>query len=117
MGHVHMADSVAAHRQRLRVPSVPPIDADAAVALGTRMKELRQAAGLTQEKLAHRAGISRNHVQLIEKGLSDRSNPSPWNPHLSTLVALCEALGVSVTQVVDVFDAPPHGTHVEYDAG
>jgi transcriptional regulator with XRE-family HTH domain len=42
--------------------------ADAAV--GERLKALRQAAGLTQEDLATRVGVSYQMVQKIEKGAS-----------------------------------------------
>lgn len=63
--------------------------------------------GLSQEAVAHRAGISRNHLQVIEQGLSDRVNQSPWNPHLSVLVRLCDALEVDLVHVLrDVFAAP-----------
>lgn len=96
------------------MPSAPPLDADLAAALGRRLRALREAAGKSQEAVAHDAGISRNHMQVIEMGLSDRSRPTPWNPHLSTLVALCAALDVSVTDVIrDVF-GEPGGVTVEY---
>lgn len=71
-------------------------------ALGAYLREARLTAGLSQEAVAYRAGISRNQVQLIEAGLSSRADGGkPWNPHLSTLVAMCAALDVPVGPLVD----------------
>lgn len=50
---------------------------------------------MTQEQLAERAGISRNQLQNIESGWSDRAKRTPANPRLNTIVALCAALGVA----------------------
>jgi transcriptional regulator with XRE-family HTH domain len=84
------------------VPSLPPIDPAMSVALGGYLRDARVRAGLSQEAVAHRAGISRNQVQLIEAGLSSRADGGkPWNPHLSTLVAVCAALDVPVGPLVD----------------
>jgi transcriptional regulator with XRE-family HTH domain len=60
--------------------------------LGAQIRELREARNLTQEKLADAIGVTRNHVQLMESGLSDRAKNSPANPRLSTLLALSNAL-------------------------
>ncbi len=69
---------------------------------------------MTQEQAAHAAGISRNHLQVIELGLSDRASKKPFNPHLSVLLNLCSALDVELVRVVvDVFGPPP-GITVEY---
>lgn len=97
-----------------------PIDplprAHHAAELGRRLRELRVNLDLSQEEVAHRAGISRNQYQLIERGLSNRESATPANPRLSTLVALCDALDTSVTDlVVDIF-GPPHGLRVEVSA-
>lgn len=51
---------------------------------GYHLRELRQAAGLTQEELANDADIPINQVGRIERG--------EINPTLSTLYALSEAL-------------------------
>lgn len=72
---------------------------------------------MSQETVAQAAGISRNHLQVIEMGLSDRTSKKPWNPHLSVLIALCDALGVGVAAVIDVIDAPSDELTVEYDPG
>lgn len=52
-----------------------------------RLKELRVAAGLTQEGLAERAKMSKAGIADLEQG---RREPS-W----ATVVALAEALGVT----------------------
>ena len=70
------------------------------LALGRRLIDLRESRGLTQEVVAEAAGISRNHYQLLEQGLSNRETRRPANPRLATLVALGEALGVSVPELI-----------------
>jgi transcriptional regulator with XRE-family HTH domain len=67
---------------------------------GRQLAELRQARGLTQETVAQAAGISRNHYQLLEYGLSQRGSRKPANPRLSTLIALSEVLGTTVPELV-----------------
>lgn len=70
---------------------------------------------MTQEQVAHAAGISRNHLQVIESGLSDRASRKPFNPHLSVLLNLCNAVGIQLADVViDVFP-PPSGAALEYE--
>jgi transcriptional regulator with XRE-family HTH domain len=51
-----------------------------------RLRELREAAGLTQGELAERAGLTRVGVAQLEVG---RRKPA-WE----TVLALCDALGV-----------------------
>ena len=59
------------------------------------LRRLRLDAGLTQEALAYAAGISRNHVQLLERGVGGGANP-----RLSTLYALADALGCKVIDLL-----------------
>lgn len=68
--------------------------------LGTRIAYLRVQKSLSQEALAQQVGISTNHLQLLESGLSDRTKRSPANPRLSTLVALSDALGVPLPELL-----------------
>lgn len=72
------------------------LSADASAAFGRRVRELRDGQGLTQEQLAERAGITRNHLQLVELGVVNRRTREPMNPRLGTLVGLARALGVRV---------------------
>jgi predicted ATPase/DNA-binding XRE family transcriptional regulator len=53
-----------------------------------RLRRLREAAGLTQEELAERAGLSSKAVGLLERG--ERTRPYPH-----TVTALSEALDLS----------------------
>ena len=71
-----------------------------ALALALRLREKREAVGLTQEVAAERAGLSRNHYQLLEAGLSDRSRNTPANPRLSTLLLLAEVFKCDVSDLV-----------------
>src|SRR4051812_41532812 len=51
-----------------------------------RLRELREAAGLTQQQLAERAGMAWRTITHLEGG--DRK------PSWETVLALCQALGV-----------------------
>lgn len=55
---------------------------------GIRLRSLRQAAGLTQEELASRAGLSPNAVSSLERGTRRRPQPH-------TVRSLSEALNLS----------------------
>jgi transcriptional regulator with XRE-family HTH domain len=61
--------------------------------MGVNVKKLRQAAGWSQQQLATLAGLSMSAVALIEQGKKP-------DPHLSTVVALAGALGVSLDELV-----------------
>lgn len=58
------------------------------VPLGTRVKLLRQLAGLNQQELAHRVGIAQPSLSEIEANKTDEIKAS-------TLMALAEALKVT----------------------
>ncbi len=60
--------------------------------LGDELRKARERAGLTQEQLSFRAGLSRPYVSILERGLK--------SPSLETLFLICEALGVSASAVV-----------------
>jgi len=53
---------------------------------------LRKAAGLTQEQLAERSGLSQQYISRLEGGHR--------NPTVVTLHELAEALGVSHVELV-----------------
>ncbi len=63
--------------------------------IAERLRAARAATGLSQEALAHAAGISRNHLQALERGVGGQANP-----RLSTLYALAGALGVKVVRLL-----------------
>jgi transcriptional regulator with XRE-family HTH domain len=58
-----------------------------------RLKQLREAAKLTQEQLAHLAGMHKFGVAKLEQGLREPAWP--------TVLALAKALSVSCEAFVD----------------
>lgn len=68
-------------------------------ALGLRLQRARLAKGMSQEAVAHAAGISTFSYQKFEKGESKPG--TPMNPRLRTLLALAEALDVRVGELVE----------------
>ncbi|MQA35804.1 helix-turn-helix domain-containing protein [Modestobacter roseus] len=60
--------------------------------LASRASAARKAAGLTQETLAHQAGVSAEHIRRIERGAG--------NPSLATLYALTDAMGIPLADLV-----------------
>jgi XRE family transcriptional regulator, regulator of sulfur utilization len=60
--------------------------------LGMKIKQRREAKGLSQEVLAKRARISREYVNRLEAGRYD--------PTIGTLQRLAKALGVPVTELL-----------------
>ena len=53
--------------------------------LATTLRALREAAGLSQEELAERAGLSSHAISALERGTRTR-------PYPHTVRALCDAL-------------------------
>ena len=110
-----MADTGGGRRQREGVPPGAPSELEVAKALGARLRALRERAGITQERASQIAGISRNHYQLLELGLSDRAKASPANPRLRTLVALCQAYETTMPQLMIEIFSPPLDIVVDDD--
>jgi transcriptional regulator with XRE-family HTH domain len=74
------------------------LKADYARALGVTLQRLRLEKKLSQEKLAHMAGISAYTYQKFEKG---ESRPgAPMNPRLFTLIAIAQVLEVNVEDLL-----------------
>ncbi|MCU1440457.1 MAG: family transcriptional regulator [Rhodoglobus sp.] len=67
-------------------------------ALGVNLHRLRLERGLSQERLAHMAGIAAYTYQKFEKGESKPE--TPMNPRLFTLIAIAEVLEVSLDQII-----------------
>lgn len=66
--------------------------------IGLALQRARVAAGLSQEDVAHAAGISSFTYRKLEHG---QSNPgTPANPRLRTLAALADVLGVDVRELM-----------------
>ena len=60
--------------------------------LGAELRKARMAAGLTQEEVAHRAGMDRAYVSELE---GDKKSPT-----VNRLFRLCEAIGVSPAKLI-----------------
>ncbi len=84
------------HQQDLGFARVPEharegervVNASEHLAFGDLLRQHRDAAGLTQEDLAERAGLSVDTISLLERGERRR-------PHRHTMRNLAEALGLS----------------------
>ena len=63
--------------------------------VGTRLRTLRAAKGLSQEALAERAGLHRNYVGSVERGERDIG--------LRSLASLASALSVSLAEFFSPF--------------
>jgi transcriptional regulator with XRE-family HTH domain len=68
---------------------------DVRVEFGRRLRELRDQRGLSQEELAHRAGIHWTYYGGIERG--------ERNPALANINRIAEALDVSLSELFGVF--------------
>lgn len=66
--------------------------------LGHNLNRAREAAGLSQERLAAIAGISTDTYRKYEKGESKPHTPA--NPQLVSLVAVSQALGVPLLDLL-----------------
>jgi transcriptional regulator with XRE-family HTH domain len=71
---------------------------DYALELGHNLLRAREATGLSQERVAHAAGLASYTYQKFEKGESKPG--TPMNPRLTTLIALSQVLGVPVEELL-----------------
>lgn len=68
--------------------------------LGLELNRRRHAVGLTQERLAYAAGLTRYHYQQLEKGQSKPGTPA--NPSLRNVLALAQALGTNIAELLPI---------------
>lgn len=61
--------------------------------LGQKIKTLRKAKGLSQEKFAEKAELSQQHISRIEKGLT--------YPGVATLTKIAKVLSIPLDDLVD----------------
>ncbi|WP_246086591.1 helix-turn-helix domain-containing protein [Nocardioides humi] len=73
-----------------------------AVELGRNLHSARTATGLSQERVAHLAGIAGFTYQKYEKGESKPG--TPMNPQLQTLVSLSQVLEVPLLELLPDWD-------------
>jgi transcriptional regulator with XRE-family HTH domain len=67
-------------------------------ALAKRIKELRDQKGISQEELAHRAGLSRTGMGFLETG-------KRW-PRLDTLMKVADGLNIAVDELLKGLHKP-----------
>ena len=75
-------------------------DSEQVIPFGAKLRELRDAAGLTQEELASKAGLTSKAVSALERG--ERKRPYPH-----TVRSLAEALGLSDDDRASLLAAVP----------
>lgn len=61
--------------------------------IGERIRERREAEGMTQETLSREAGISLRGIQFIEAGARQ--------PRIDTLLKIADVLEVSYTTLIE----------------
>lgn len=64
------------------------------VAIGNAIRELRAERGLSQEGLAHDAGVDRSYMGGIERG--------EHNLTVMNLLRICQSLQVRVSEILDM---------------
>ena len=60
--------------------------------LGEELRRAREGAGLTQEQLSFRAGLSRPYVSMLERELK--------SPTVDVLFRLCDAVGIQASELI-----------------
>ena len=76
-----------------------PTQAAISAAIAQNTKLMRERMGWSLQQLASEAGLAKSYVWDIETG-------SNTNPSILTLVALSEALGVTITYLVGLEPQP-----------
>lgn len=66
--------------------------------LATALRRAREDAGLSQEQVAYRAGLTRYTYQKYEKGESRPGTPA--NPTLRTVLAISQVLGIPLEDLI-----------------
>lgn len=60
--------------------------------LGDELYNARINAGMTQEKLSHKAEVDRSYISQLEN--------NKWSPTVDVLFRLCDALGITVSELM-----------------
>lgn len=73
-----------------------------ATRFGAVLRDARIAAGLSQERLAAKAGLTKNLMQLLEAGRSSGpiATARMSNPRIDTLAAIASALDITVSDLL-----------------
>lgn len=64
---------------------------DILIRFGSRLREKREALGLSQEKFADRCGLDRTYISGVERGKRNLS--------LRNIAAVAKALGTSISEL------------------
>lgn len=75
---------------------------DVRTQFGRILRGLRRARNLTQEELAHRAGMDVTYLSDLERGR--------WNPSLAMLIDLAHGLGVHPSKLLEDLKVEPRRT-------
>lgn len=73
---------------------------------GQRVREERQRLGLSQEKLAERAGVHRTYIGMVER--------AEKNITLTNIEKIAKALEVEVGTLIDAFSHPNQSSKTQY---
>lgn len=68
-------------------------EAASELALGHRLRALREQRRLTLDQISQATGLSKGFISRVERDLT--------SPSVSTLVKMCQALGISAGEVLD----------------
>lgn len=71
------------------------------------LRALRQAKGLSQEELAHQAGIDRTYISALERNV--------YNASIDVVDRLAEVLGVEAAELLKRPSADLQGSKSELD--
>lgn len=71
------------------------------------LRALRQAKGLSQEELAHQAGIDRTYISALERNV--------YNASIDVVDRLAEALGVDAAELLKRPSGDLQGSNSELD--
>lgn len=69
---------------------------DPKIVFGQQLRRIRELTGISQEELAHRAGLDRTYVSSCERG---RRNIS-----LQAIIQIADALGVAPAELLKGFE-------------
>ena len=75
------------------------------LAISHLVRERRESLGLTQEELAHKAHLHRTYISDIERGARNLS--------VRSLISLADALGIGVSDMVQVAESRLDGQPAE----
>ncbi len=76
--------------------------------IATRVKAARQAKGVTQEELAEAIDRTVETISNLERGKS--------LPSLQTLMVIANALGITLSELLEDVEAPPSPARVHAEA-